>query len=528
MLIPELIDDLSRRSAYPYEAATVEVCQTHISVVFLAGPFVYKLKKPVDLGFLDFTTLEKRRHFCHEEVRLNRRLAPDVYLGVVPVTRVQDRLVFEGAGEVVDFAVKMRRLPDDATLQARLGDGALAPETLAKLGRRIAGFHRRAASGPDIAQWGRWDVVARNARENLEQSLGHVGTCVSEAVYARLIRRLEQRLTEVHELVEDRAAREVPRDTHGDLHLDHVYLFPDRPPPRDLVVIDCIEFNERFRYADPVADMAFLAMDLVRHGRRDLADVYTEAYFGAAGDPDGEGLLSFYIGYRAAVRGKVRGMAAGEGEVPQAERAAAVAEARGHWLLCLSELEEPERRPCLVIVGGLPGTGKSTLASELARRAGLEVVSSDRVRKELAGKALDEDASADFGEGIYTAKWNDRTYTACLKRAREMVFEGKRVLVDASFREDERRRRFLEAADGLGVRSLFLECTAGPETARRRLAARDGHGSDADWSIYRRAAEAWEPVSELSGRAHRTVDTECPLDRSVASACSDLSTAGLL
>jgi predicted kinase len=320
----------------------------------------------------------------------------------------------------------------------------------------------------------------------------------------------------------------MPRDTHGDLHLDHIYLFPERRPPHDLIAIDCIEFNERFRYSDPVADMAFVVMDLMRHGRRDLAGTFAEAYFEEAEDPDGKGLLSFYTAYRAAVRGKVRGMAASEAEVPEAERAVTVSEARAHWLLCLSELEEPERRPCVVLVGGLPGTGKSTLAAELARVAGLDVISSDRVRKELAGKGPGEGAAADFGEGIYTPGWNDRTYEACLERAGEMIFEGRRVLVDASFREESRRRRFLDAADSWGVRSLFLRCRAAPETVRERLAGRDGHGSDADWEIYVRAAEAWEQVSEQTERAYRTVDTEGPLTESVASACSYLATAGLL
>ena len=528
MHVTRLIDELSRPTAYSYQVGSVEVHQTHISVVFLAGPFVYKIKKRLDLGFLDFTTLEKGQHFCAEEVRLNRRLAPDVYVGVVPIAQVANRLVVEADGEVVEFAVKMRRLPDDATLRARLVHGTLTVATLEELGRRIADFHRGAASGPEIARWGRWDVVARNARENLEQSQEHVGTSLSLAVHARLVGLLERRLGELRTLIDDRAARGAPRDTHGDLRLDHVYLFPDRAPPDDLVVIDCIEFNERFRYADPIADMAFVFMDLVRHGRRDLADAFAEAYFEAANDPDGNRLLPFYVAYRAAVRGKVRGMAAGEEELSAAERVAAVAEARTHWLLCLSELEEPQKRPCLVMVGGLPGTGKSTVATELSRRAGLEVVSSDRVRKKLAGKAPADDASAEFGEGIYTADWNERTYAACLERAREIIFEGGRVLVDASFREESRRSLFLDAAHDWGVRSLFLRCRTEPETVRERLAHRDGHGSDADWAVYRRAVEAWEGLSEKTERRYRIVSTEGPLSESVESACSHLATVGLI
>src|SRR5262249_55918449 len=190
-------------------------------------------------------------------------------------------------------------------------------------------------------------VVARNARENFEQAAAQVGATISRAVFDRLRALTEDALARLRPVIEARAARGVPCDTHGDLHLDHVYLFPDRPPPGDLVVIDCIEFNERFRFADPVADMAFLVMDLAFRGRRDLARAFAAEYFRAAGGAEGRALLPFYTAYRAAVRGKVEGFELTEKEVPQAERAGALARARAHWLLALTELEEPNRRPCL-------------------------------------------------------------------------------------------------------------------------------------------------------------------------------------
>jgi len=496
MDVTSLIRGLARPQAYPHPADDIEIRQTHISVVALAGSYAYKVKKPVDLGFLDFTTLGKRLQFCREEVRLNRRMAPDVYLGVVPLVASNGQPMVDGEGEPVDYAVKMRRLPDEATLLARLEREALAGAVLGDLGRRVAAFHAAAASGPEIDRYGSWEVVAGNARENLAQSRGHVGVCLSEAVFARLAGCLEESLRALRPLIEARARDHVTRDTHGDLHLDHVYLFPDEPPPRDLVVIDCIEFNERFRYADPVADTAFLAMDLLFHGRPDLERAFVEAYFDAAGDRSGRMLLAFYVAYRAAVRAKVEGMTAAEAEVPEAERGQAIARARGHWLLALSQLEAPERRPALVLVGGLPGTGKSTLAEMLGRDSDFEVVSSDRVRKELAGLGPETPAAAAFGEGIYTPEWHDRTYAACLERAERLLFEGKRVIVDASFREAHRRRSFLEAALRWGVRPVLLLCTAPEETVRERTAARRGGPSDADWAVYKATAAAWEHEPE--------------------------------
>lgn len=528
MKIDRIIEQLRRPEAYPHRPRTVEVRQTHISAVFLAGDLVYKVKKPVELGFLDFSTVEKRRHFCREEVRLNRRLAPDVYLGVVPVTAAgESGLRVDGKGRVVDHAVKMRRLPDEATLAAFLERGALEGDALERLGRRIAGFHADAASGDHVSSFGCWEVVAANARENLEQSRDQVGVTVSRSVRERLRAVLEQRLEAHRDLIEARAGRGVTRDTHGDLHLEHVYLFPDREPPRDLTVIDCVEFNERFRYADPVSDMAFLAMDLRAQGRYDLERRFSRSYFRAAGDPDGRALLPFYRSYRAAVRGKVEGMAAGEEEVSAEEGRRAVRRARGHWLLALSELEPPNRRPGLVLLGGLPGTGKSTLARALARRADFRVVSSDRVRKDLAGLAPRESASASFEEGLYTPAWTARTYRACLRRALDEIFQGHRIVVDASFGDREMRRRFLEAGRDYGVRHLLLVCDAPREVVRERLERRDPGASDADWEVYLRAADRWEPPGPEIRRNVARVSTEGPLERSVEEALGHLHDQGL-
>jgi hypothetical protein len=495
MELSRLIDVLSDPAVYPFPVARVEVRQTHISAVFLAGDVVYKIKKPIDLDFLDFRTLESRHHFCAEEVRLNRRLAPAVYLGVVPLAATASGLKLEAAGEVVEWAVKMQRLPDDATLQAWLSRGAVGPEIVAALARKLAAFHAAAAAGPHIAAFGRFEVVARNARENFTQSRGHLGITLSAPVFERLQERTELALAELQPLIERRAARGVPRDTHGDLHLDHVYLFPERRPPDDLVIIDCIEFNERFRFADPVSDIAFLVMDFAFHGRRDLGRAFADAYFHAAGDDQGRALLPFYTSYRAAVRGKVDGFMLAEKEFPAPKRARALTRGRARWLLALGELERPERRPCLLLVGGLPGSGKSTLARTLAERAGFTVIRSDAVRKELAGIAGTSSERVPFGEGIYSPAWSVRTYAECLRRTEELLFEGKRVLVDASFRADDHRRTFLETATRWGVPGVLLLCRATPEVLRTRLAQRHGDVSDADWTIARQAAASWEAIS---------------------------------
>jgi aminoglycoside phosphotransferase family enzyme len=340
-LLP-LIDALSLPGAYPEPAQRVEVRQTHISAVFLAGASAYKIKKPVDLGFLDFTTLDKRRHFCEEEVRLNRRLAPGVYRGVVPVTRTATGVKIGGDGETVEWAVHMERLPDEASLLSRVKRKEAGAAFMQTLATKLAAFHAAAERGPNIAALGRFEAVARNVRENIAQAQALAGVLKNAAVMEQMRDLTERHLARLQPLIDDRAARGVPRDTHGDLQLEHVYSFPQKGPPDDLVIIDCIEFNERFRYADPVADVSFLVMDLLFHNRRDLAEAFSAAYFRAAGDAEGRALLPFYVAYRAAVRGKVEGIELREKEIPEAERRAALLRSHAHWLLALRELREPD------------------------------------------------------------------------------------------------------------------------------------------------------------------------------------------
>ena len=394
-----LIEALADPRAYPHEAPAPQLIQTHISVVALAGPWVYKIKKPLDLGFLDFRELSVRRSMCAEEVRLNRRLAPHVYQGVVALTRnARGQLRVGGSGEPVEYAVQMRRLPDEATLAARLERDELDAPLLGLVGRRLARFHEAAARGESVQKMASYEQVAFNHRENLEQTEPHIGRCVSAARHEAVRERVELELARRRALIDDRAARRAC-EGHGDLRLEHVYVFEDQQPPRDLVVLDAIEFNERFRHADPIADLAFPVMELLDVGRRDLADALTDAWARQTQDLEGLALMPLYVSYRALVRAKVDGIMAGEPEVPEDPRAEAAARARRRWRLAERALTRAQQEPALILVAGLPGSGKSTLARHLAGALGARIVATDRVRKELAGLAMDEPAEAAFGEG---------------------------------------------------------------------------------------------------------------------------------
>jgi len=525
--LPDLIQGLSQPSAYPYATQAVSVIQTHISVVFLAGPCVYKIKKPVQLDFLDFSTLERRRHFCEEEVRLNRRLAPDVYRGVVPVTRESSGPRFEGTGEVIEWAVKMDRLPDEATLEYRLAHDQVGPELAVRLAEKIAQFHHDADRGERIANAARFEVVARDIRDNFAPRGCRVGDGIHPAVLARLQSLTEAALAHFRPVMESRVARGVPCDAHGDLRVDHVYLLDEQAPPGRIVVMDCIEFNEQFRFTDPVADLAFLVMGL-RFQRRDaLAAALVEAYFQITHDDEGKSLLPMYVAYRAAVRGKVAGLTMAEPEIPAAERERALQQSRAFWLFALSTLEQPGKRPALIFMGGLPGTGKSTLAAQLAAQAGFQVIRSDVVRKELVRAANMAQGVVKAANDIYSPEWTDRTYAECLRQAESLLFAGQRVLVDANFREEPRRRTFLQAAARWGVAAGFLRCEADPRTVRQRLAERQGDASDADWTVYEQLAGQWEPAGSAIAAVTRVIVTDHPQQSSWEQARAALQQWGL-
>ncbi|MBI4513766.1 MAG: AAA family ATPase [Gemmatimonadetes bacterium] len=466
--LPEaLISFLGAPSSYPHPVASVEHRQTHISHLFFAGAFVYKVKKPVDLGFLDFTTLEKRKEACEAEVRLNRRIAPCVYLGVQEIRRGPGGYTFGPEGEVVEYAVKMRRLPEERRLADAVERGRVDRETLRRLGRLVADFHRRAETSPRIAEFGSARVVAANCEENFEQTRPAIGRTIEAEVW-RAIREQVERYLRVHAALFERRVEEGRiRDCHGDILLEDIFVDPETG---ELHVLDCIEFNERFRFSDTLADAAFVSMDLRYRGRDDLAETLLASYFEASDDERHPTLLAFYECYRAYVRGKVRSFVTDQPGPTAEERARAADEARRYF--ALAHRLARRMRPRVVLVMGLMGSGKTTLATNLARLAGVRALHTDRVRKALAGVPPEAPARVPFGTGIYAPEWSERTYEAMLDEARRALADARSVVLDGSWSKAKWRSGARAVAAEYQALFAIVECAAAEHVLRRRLSWR--------------------------------------------------------
>jgi uncharacterized protein len=487
--------------------------ETHISWVLLGERDVWKLKKPVDLGFLDFTTLSAREAACRAEVELNRRLAPQVYLGVAPVTRDADGPRLSGDGPVIDFAVHMRRLPDRDRADVRLSEGRLDHAAIEAITAAVAAFHEGASRGPEIDAFGSLDRIADNAQENFRQTKGTVEHYLQPPEAAEL-ERFQLGFLREHA---DRFAARVRTgricDGHGDLRLEHVYLADDGA----LSIIDCIEFNERFRYADVCADIAFLAMDLARLGRMDLSEHCLASYARAADDHDLYGVVDFYESYRAHVRAKIASLVAEDPETPHRVRERMAGEARRDYLLAVAADRRSVLSPLLVAVGGIIATGKSTIAELVARERSAPIVDADRTRKFMAGARPTDPLHTGAWQGAYDPGFTDQVYAEVLRRAEVVLGSGRPVIVDASFRSRAFRRQAKALADRLGVPFRFVECRADPELCRARLQARAATSSVSDGrlEIFDDFVASYEPVSAADGLASDellVLDTGQPLE----------------
>lgn len=474
--------------------------------MFLAGEHVYKVKKAVNFGFLDYSTLAKRRFYCHREVELNSRLCQGTYLGVVPIREDGGRVTLGGRGRTVEYAVHMRRLPAGRMMDRLLAEGAVSEEMARGLARVLAAFHARAETNARIAGTGLRGI--RYAwEENFRQWRPFIGTTISPEQDA-ILRAFGQWFFAARgALLARRAEAGRVRDCHGDLRSDSV-CFVD-----GLCIYDCIEFNRRFRYTDVAGDVGFLAMDLDYRGHPGLAAAFVEEYVQASEDKGLLDVIDFFKCYRAAVRGKVEGFLLAQPEVPAREKRRARTAAKRYFeLACQYARAYPP--PLLLITCGLSATGKSTLAQALAGRLGAEVASSDIVRKRLAGLEPAERRLEPFGAGIYGPEFTERTYAALLDMARGWLERGRPVVLDATYLRRAHRREVRRLAEAMGAQFACVYLTADDALVRRRIDKRLREGaspSDAGWSVYVRQKRRFQRPKEVPPERLITVDAGRPL-----------------
>ena len=509
----DLVADLLRPEAYPAPwPSRVELRETHVSNVFLTDGDVYKVKKPVNLGFLDFTTLAARRSACEAELLLNARLAVGVYLGLVPVRLDEAGRHHLGPwGEVVDWAVHMLRLPDAVRADVRLAAGTLTAAHVDATAAMLADFHARAASA-DAGRWGTVAAIRRNVVDNFA-ALDAASSGLVGPEEAREIERWQlDVLRDRARTFERRLAHGRVRDGHGDLRLEHLYC----GDAGELTIIDCIEFSDRFRYADVCADVAFLSMDLAAHGRVDLAERFLARYARAANDFDLYAVVDFYEAYRAYVRAKVAVLTAQQATGVHRERARV--EARRHFALALSASRRWLLTPAVVAVGGIIASGKSTVADALGDRLSAPVIDADRTRKHRLGLAPTTHDDSQAFEGAYDPALTDRVYAELLHQAGTVLESGRPVVLDASFRTEKMRRAARDLAQEHGVPFLMVECRARPEVCRERLVRREQEASVSDGrlAIFDAFCARVEPAGELPGAQRLVVDTEAPLAATLA------------
>jgi len=505
---PQVLAALGRPDFYPHPAGGVEHLQTHISHIFLAGDFAYKLKKPVALGFLDFTSLEARRDLCIQELRLNRRLAPWVYLEVLAVVQGLGGLALapldDPGGEAVEYVLKMARLDQDRMMDCLLDQGRVDEAQVRALARLLADFYARAGRGPEVDFAGRPEQVRLNVEENFRQTRDYQGICVAPARWQAVQGYSLGFMRENWDLFNQRVASGHIVDGHGDLHSGNINL----PEPGEPVVFDCIEFNQRFRHGDAACDLGFLAMDLDHHGEPGLRAALIEEYLAASGDQGLSEVLNFYMCYRAVVRAKVFGFMHDDPGLELAERFRDLDRARAYFRQAAAYAggEPPYFLVCLM---GRMGTGKSYLAGLLSRATGWPRVSSDVVRKQRAGLIPGQASHDAWGQGLYGPAATDDTYGALARRAASRLAMGGSIIVDASFASEARRRRFLDLAREQGAQTLFVEVYASTQVVAQRLARREAQGgsaSDGRPELVAAQAASWEEASPLVAQHLLRVD----------------------
>lgn len=507
----DLIDFLMDPRNLPERPSSVTHIETHISHVFLGDTVVYKIKKPVNFGFVDFSHLRKRQLFCNKEVMLNSRLAPSIYLGVTPLYGGKGTYSFvrDRSSHPAEYAVKMKRIPMDCLLFNLITQGRALYGELTEVGRVLADFHR-VAHPYHGSRYGNLESMVAVAKENFAQIEPFLGMTLEKQLYDALVSYTMDFLDTNKTLFNDRKKAGFIRDGHGDLHCQHICL--ERPP----VIFDCIEFNDSLRIIDVLQDIAFLLMDLEYRGRFDLTSCLMKSYLDKQQDHANDDLLRFFKTYRAVVRAKVEGLTAGSLENDQ-QREAALQRSRNYFRLAEHYIRSHRRPFNPIVFMGLSGSGKSTISRDFAAEA--VIVRSDEVRKGILGVSPEEHRYVSAGEGLYAAEITAKIYCALVDRAVGLAREGKKVVVDATYLKANQRQHLYHSCLAANLNPFFVYCAAAEDVLRERIRQRmrDGRDiSDAHLGVLEHQLSNLERPDELPSFRVLRINTEEALHNIVA------------
>jgi hypothetical protein len=511
---PKIVQAMLDPGFYPEKPEKIQMIQTQMSFVFLSGEYAYKIKKPVNLGYLDYSSLNSRYHYCQNELNLNRRLCPEVYLEVLPVSRHDGKICLGEIGEVIDYTLKMRRLPQEKMLNVLLERDHVSEEMVELVAKKISEFHKLAETNQQISTYGNILSIRGNIEENFNQTEKSIGRTISKEKYQQIRQYTSEYLVKNRPLFENRVNTGKIRDCHGDLHAAHICF------TNNICIYDCIEFNDRFRYGDVASEVSFLAMDLDHFGRADLSSIFVNSYVNFSNDPELLKLLAFYKCYRAYVRGKVESFKLDDSYISEPDKKMAASIAHGYFDLAGFYIRP---HPTLFITIGVTGTGKTTVAKELARHTGAVVISSDIVRKKLAGIPLTERHLDDFNTGLYSSQVTQNTYDAIFMKAEHYLSQRQSVILDATFTKHSFRTRAQELSERYHTEYLMIECFVNKENIVKRLEdrMRTNSVSDGRLEILENQITQFEPIGDKND-VRIVIDTSGSLEDNIKQILSKL------
>jgi uncharacterized protein len=495
--MPDLIQAMLQPAFYPHPVTSIQLIQTHVSYVFLTGDYAYKVKKPVNFGFLNFSTLAARQHFCLEEIQMNRQIAPEIYLDVLPITQADDHsFALNGTGQTVEYVLKMREFPQEDLFLSLFEQGKLTEAHMEELGKIVAQFHAKAQTNDYIRSFGEVAQVRQAIDENYQQTDQYIGTAQTKQQFDETKQFTDTFFDQQQELFNSRIKNNKIRECHGDLHLRNICLWENQ-----IQLFDRIEFNEPFRFVDVMYDVAFAVMDLEARQRKDLGNAFLNTYVEQTGDWEGLQVLPLYLSRQAYVRAKVTSFLLNDPSVPADVKKEAMATATDYYKLAWNYTQKRQGR--LILMSGLSGSGKTTVARYLARQLGAIHLRSDAVRKHLAGIALTEKGGAE----LYTAEMNQKTYDRLLELGIKLANLGWIVILDAKYDREAVRQNAIAQSQNHHLPIEIIHCTAPENILRDRLTSRTNDVSDATADLLEQQKAIAQPFTEVEKRLLKTLDT---------------------